>query len=188
VMVGHNIAESPGFTPPYLKTETDFETWLGQTFPGIAQPVSDYILQTLYPAAYNGSQPYTSPLARAFLIVQEAIFACNTYYVDKAFRNQTYAYEFEVPPGFHGEDIPYTYYNDQGSDPAIGLIAPVALELQGYLVNFAMTGNPNGPGLPYFPIYGSNSSINAINATYTRQQTVDVANQRCAWWQKGLYA
>ncbi|KAK4936512.1 hypothetical protein LTR10_022619 [Elasticomyces elasticus] len=187
VMVGHNIAESPGFTPPYLETEADFESWLQSTLPGISQAALDYILNVLYPAVYDGSEFYTTPLERAFLMVQEAIFACNTYYLNTAFNNQTYAYEFQVPPGFHGEDIPYTYYNGEGSDPTQDLIAPVAEELQGYLVNFAMTGNPNAPDLPYFPMYGANASINAINATYTKQQVDDVANQRCAWFQKGLF-
>lgn len=186
VMVGHNIAESPGFTPPWLTTEADFEAWLQIAFPGITQAALSYILNVLYPPVYDGSQPYTSPLERAFLMVQEPIFACNTYYLDTAFNNQTYSYEFQVPPGFHGEDIPYTYYNGEGSDPTQDLIAPVAEELQGYLVNFAMSANPNGPGLPYFPVYGANASINAINATYTKQQVDDVANQRCAWFQKGL--
>ncbi|KAK5416958.1 hypothetical protein LTR06_002945 [Exophiala xenobiotica] len=186
VMVGHNIAEAPGFTPPYLETEPDFQTWLTLMFPGITQTATNHVLNTLYPATYNGSYPYSSPLERAFLMVQEVIFACNTDYVNKAFGNQTFAYEFQVPPGFHGQDIAYTYYNYQGSSATV--IAPLAEELQGYLVNFAKTGNPNGPGLPYFPIYGSNSSINALNATSIKQQRDDVANERCAWWGKGLFA
>lgn len=188
VMVGHNIFESASFTPPYLETEADFETWLIQVYPSITKAATNYLLNTLYPAAYGGTQPYTSPLGRAFLIVQEMVFVCNTYYLNKAFDGRSYSYEFQVPPGFHAFDLAYTYYNGQGTNVTAGLFAPVALELQGYLVNFAMHGNPNGKGLPYFPHYGSNASMQAINWNSTTQQRDVANNPRCAWWQKGLFA
>lgn len=188
VMVGHNGFESASFTPPYLNTEADFATWLNQVFPGITNATTNYILNTVYPPSYTGNQPYTSPLGRAFLMVQEFVFICNTFYLDKAFNNNTYAYEFQVPPAFHGMDIAYTFYNGQGTNITAGLIAPVALELQGYLTNFAMHGDPNGQGLPSFPKYGPNAMINGIGWNETTQQRDDAANPRCAWWQKGLYA
>ncbi|KIX00319.1 uncharacterized protein Z518_10458 [Rhinocladiella mackenziei CBS 650.93] len=187
VMVGHNTQEAPGFTPPNVRTNAEVGAWLRMMFPGIVQPVVDYITDTLYPPVYDGSQPYHSALERTLLMVQEAIFACSTSYLHKAFGNNTWSYEFQVPPGLHGADIQYTYYNGQGTNLTAGMIAPVAELLQGYLVNFAKKGNPNGPGLPFFPMQGKNSSMNAINATYVRQERDDMANQRCYWWQKGLY-
>lgn len=188
VMVGHNSFESASFTPPYLNTEADFATWLNQVFPGITNATTSYILNTLYPPSYTGGQPYTSPLGRAFLIVQEFVFVCNTFYLNKGFNNNTYAYEFQVPPGFHALDLAYTFYNGEGTNITAGLIAPVAEQLQGYLTNFAMHGNPNGHGLPNFPKYGPNAMINGIGWNETTQQRDDAANPRCAWWQKGLYA
>ncbi|KAL6250518.1 hypothetical protein RBB50_002820 [Rhinocladiella similis] len=186
VMVGHNTFESAGFTPPWLTTEDDFQLWLEIMFPGITQEAVDHVLNDLYPADYDGSQSYTSPLGRIFLIVNEVIFVCNTFYVNNGFKNQTYAYEFEIPPAFHGQDIAYTYYNGGGSSATV--IAPVAEMLQGYLTNFAMTGNPNGPSLPYFPVHGANAILNAIKANSTVPEPDETANERCVWWGKGLYA
>jgi carboxylesterase type B len=187
VMVGHNSQESPPFTPPNVRDDTELEAFLRLTYPGMPPTTLSYIIDTLYPAIYNGSQPYTTPLARTFLIIQESVFTCNTNYINKAFNNQTYAYEFQVPPAFHGRDIQYTYYNGQGTNLSVGLIAPVAQALQAYIVNFAMTGNPNGPGVPMFSMQGKNASMQAINATYIVPQVDDTANVRCAWWQKALY-
>jgi cholinesterase len=116
------------------------------------------------------------------------VFICNSYYLNTAFGNQTYAYEFQIPPGFHAYDVPYTFDNGQATNVSVGFYAPVAAELQGYLTNFAMTGNPNGPGLTHFPKFGANATVNGINFNTTTQQRDDAANSRCAWWQKGLFA
>ncbi|KAJ9605448.1 hypothetical protein H2200_010105 [Cladophialophora chaetospira] len=188
VMDGHNSFESASFTPPYLVTEADFRYWLREVYSGITDDALNYLLNTLYPAKYDGSQSYTTPLGRAFLMVQEMVFVCNTYYLNKAFNGTSYAYDFVVPPGFHAIDVPYTFYNGGGTNLTAGLIAPVALELQGYLVNFAMHGNPNGPSLPYFPPYGTNASMQVIDWNSTTQAPHDANNPRCAWWQKGLFA
>ena len=188
VMVGHNIQEAPMFTPPNVQSNADIQAWLQLTYPGIPEQVIDYIINTLYPADYDGSQPYTSPLQRMFLLIQDSAFACNTHYLAQAYGPQTYAYEFQVPPGLHGQDVPYTFYNNQGSNLAIGLIAPVAETLQAYLVNFAMNGNPNGQGVPSFQMSGNNANMQAIGATYIGPMADDTANARCAWWQKALYA
>ncbi len=44
-------------------------------------------------------------------IIQESSFVCNNFYLNTAFGNQTYAYEFQVPPAFHGFDV-VSKFND----------------------------------------------------------------------------
>lgn len=187
VMVGHNAQEAPSFTPPYIETDADVKDWAKLNFPGISDAVADYIAETLYPAVYDGSQTYSSPLERAIRIVSDSAFVCNTNYINTGFKNQTWAYEFQVPPALHGQDISYTFYQGTGTNLSAALIAPVADVFQGYITNFAKNGNPNGPGLPYFPMQGANATMQGINATYVQPQTDDTVNARCAWWQKALF-
>lgn len=187
VMVGHNAQEAPFFTSPDVRTDDDLRAWVPLIYPGASDEIVDYIVETLYPAVYDGSQPYSNPIDRSILITSDVAFVCNTNYINKAFKNQTWAYEFQVPPALHGLDIPYTFYQGQGTNLSVGLIAPVAEAFQGYITNFVKNGDPNGLGLPHFPIQGTNASMQAINATYIQPQADDTANARCAWWQKALY-
>ena len=74
-----------------------------------------------------------------FLVIGADRKRCNnTFCLDKAFSNQTYAYQFSVPPGLHGEDVAYTFSNgpanDVGSDSA-------AVALQQYITSFASRGD-----------------------------------------------
>lgn len=110
--------------------------------------------------------------------------ACNTFFLDTAYANTTYAYFFSVPPALHGNDIAYTYYN--GPNPAV-ISTPVAIALQEYITHFAETGMPSEAGVPYFPIYGSNNTLQDLNITGISQVVDPAANYRCDWWQKALY-
>jgi carboxylesterase type B len=93
----------------------------------------------------------------------DRIFTCNTFWLDKAFNNQTYSYLFSVYPGLHGQDVPYTYYN--GPNPTAVPNPDIAIALQEYITNFAMTGDPNGPGVPHFPMYGDDATVQNLNYT-----------------------
>ncbi len=65
--------------------------------------------------------------------------------------------EGKVPGAFHATEIPFVFdtvaakYGDQLA-PADEAIARQANE---YWTNFGKTGDPNGPGLPYWPAYNS---------------------------------
>ncbi|ETI26891.1 hypothetical protein G647_09990 [Cladophialophora carrionii CBS 160.54] len=187
VMVSHMLSEGPYFTPPNVQTDDELEAFIQLNTPGFPQELVNYVVKTLYPARYDGSQLYTSPIERTILFITETSFVCNNYFLNKAYGNQTYAYQFAVPPGFHGFDIPYTFYNGQPTNQTAGMIAPVGVALQTYLTNFIMTGNPNGRGMPPFPMQGKNASMNSIGTTIQRVKD-DTSNQRCAWWQKALFA
>ncbi|KAK6443576.1 hypothetical protein LTR95_000403 [Oleoguttula sp. CCFEE 5521] len=188
VMVGHNAQEGLLFTPPFIQNNTDFITAINTVLPTTrAWPdVTNYISSTLYPAVYDGSQAqgYKEIIARAAAFVSELIFTCNTFYLDKAYNNMTYAYFFTVPPALHGFDIPYTYYN--GPNPSV-YSATVALALQEYITSFAETGNPNDNGVPYFNMYGNNATVQTLAIGDIREAIDPTANARCDWWQKALY-
>ncbi|KAK6368034.1 hypothetical protein LTS17_010187 [Exophiala oligosperma] len=193
VMAGHNTNEAPAFTPPFIGTDAELAGYLRTAFPTIATPVVDYIVHTLYPLS-----SYPAPIDRTMALINELLFQCNTDYVARAYGNRTYNYQFEVFPALHGYDVPYSFYNGQATNVSADMVAPVARAMQSYLVNFAMTGDPNGPGLPYFPVQGNNATEMGLNATLlsaTAGATPDVMVQRdptvgarCAWLQKALYS
>lgn len=167
--------------------------------------VTKYITNTLYPAVFDGSQAqgYTDQIGRAAALISEllvsanqrgcpkreltssSIFTCNTFYLDKAYNNETYAYFFTVPPALHGQDVAYTYFN--GPNPENVQNPKIAIALQEYITSFAMDGNPNEAGVPHFPLYGDDATVQILNITGISQGMDPVANQRCNWWQKGLY-
>jgi carboxylesterase type B len=187
VMVGHNVNEGDSFTPPYAQNQQQTQAWVRVSYPGAPQPALDYLTDVLYPPVYDGSEGYTNGIRRAIKITTEGSFTCNTNFINRAYGNQTYAYEFQVPPALHGQDVAYTYYNGQGTNlTGLPLFAPVAEVLQGYLTNFVKTGNPNGANLPYFPMQGNNASMNGLNVSGTTTETDPTVNERCTWLQKAL--
>lgn len=145
----------------------------------------DYII-SLYPPVFDGTQAqgYTNQIARSAALTSELVFTCNTFYLNDAYDNNTYAYYFTVPPALHGQDVAYTYYNGPSEDV---LNDQVAIALQEYITHWAATGNPNQPGVPFFPIYSDNATVQDLNATGISQVMDPTANERCAWWQKALY-
>lgn len=189
IMTGHNTNEGVLFTNPSVRTDAQLEAFLALSYPGMADSIKTYITKTLYPAVYDGSMPYTSPIDRTIFIVTESIFTCNTNNLAVAFGNKTYAYQFEVPPALHGFDVEYTFWNGAPTNITTipPLIAPLAEVLQGYITNFAMTGNPNGKGLPHFPMYQSNGTEVGLNVTINSYMKDPTNNPRCAFWAKSLY-
>lgn len=191
LVLGHNADEGLLFTSPFINNDSAFAEFVVADAPTVAAypAVIDYITNTLYPPIFDGSQAmnYTDQIGRAAALISEISFTCNTYYLDKAFGNQTHAYFFTVPPALHGDDIPYTYYTGAGQAQT-GVTAPqIALALQGYITHFAETGTPNDSLLPYFEVYGSNATVQVLGASGISEQMDPTANYRCDWWQKGLY-
>jgi carboxylesterase type B len=110
--------------------------------------------------------------------------SCNEFYLDKAFNNQTYAYQFSVPPALHGMDVAYTFFNG----PSTAVVSdPAAIALQEYITSFAINGVPSGLSLPMFPLYTNATDIIDLNATSITTIRDPIANSRCDWWQLELY-
>ena len=190
LLVGHNAHDAPSFTPPNIaNSDEDMRAWLKTTFTDASPSVLDFIIKDLYPPIYDGSQPYSTPLDRAFLLVGEIIFLCNTNHLNRAFDNETYAYEFQVPPAVHAQDVAYTFYNARTAASSID--KEVARAHQGYVANFIREGNPNGKGLVKFPEQGSKGSMMAEGTREqggVRVERDPTVNARCAWWAEGRFA
>lgn len=185
LMLGHNADEGLLFTSPFIANNSDFRALVTTQFPtlNVYSSIVDYIVNTLYPPIFDGSQAmgYRDQIGRAAAMISEVSFTCNTFYLDKAFANDTFSYLFAIPPALHGEDVPYTYY------PSAGVEVPaIAIALQEYITRFAETGNPNVQGVPYFDLYSANATVQVLNITGISEIRDPAANARCDWWQKGL--
>ncbi|KAJ6114262.1 hypothetical protein N7486_000040 [Penicillium sp. IBT 16267x] len=160
VMSGHNTNEGIEFTPPASVLSSALPEQLKVYYPFITQSVVDYVTQVLYPPVYNGTYGYTSPVERYAFLISESIFECNTEYLKWGFENNTFAYEFSVPPSLHGQDTLYTFYNPgkSGLDGGLSELqvqnVTVAFAMQDYFTSFAQFGAPKSPVGPDFPRYG----------------------------------
>lgn len=182
VMNGHNAAEGVLFTLPTANTSDAFASLVELWLPSANASTVNYITTTLYPSIFDGSLPYTDNLGRSILFVAEYAITCATNFLDRAFDNQTYGYQFSVPPAFHANDNKYTFYNGPGTNDTYGTYnVTVALAHQQQIVTFAETGVPEG-----IPIYG-NGTILDLNNTGLPFQTIPDpnANDRCLFFQQG---
>ncbi|KAJ4984093.1 carboxylesterase family protein [Stagonosporopsis vannaccii] len=186
VMVGHNANEGPLFTAPAIQSDAALRRQLNTAYPHMPNSSVEHITNVLYPPVFDGSYPYTTQYQRASLIIAEGIFTCNTYYLSKAYKNETYSYLFAVPPAFHGFDIAYTYFT--GGATSITGVAnrTVAIALQEFITSFAEEGVPEAPGVPKFDMYGENASVLRLNITGIDEIRDSNANKRCDWWQLAL--
>jgi carboxylesterase type B len=185
ILVSHTSNEAITFTDPRVTDDMALATYLRASLAGIPDQVVNYVINTLYPAVYDGSQPYSNGLDRTIFIISEIIFTCNTVYLARADTSSAYKYQFSVPPGLHGSDVPYTFYNGVSEDPSFN--ATVARALQAYLTSFAQNGVPSAEGFPTFPVYGSTSTELNLNISGISTMRDSTDNARCQYWQKALY-
>jgi carboxylesterase type B len=184
IMVGHNSNEGILFTPPSSRNESNFGPDIRGYFPDITPNVVEYIVDVLYPPVYNGSQKYTTSVERMAQSIADVVFQCNTNYFNEAFDGDTYSYMFSIPPGFHGQDVSYTFYKGGNSS----VVDPkVARAMQDYFTSFAQTGKPKSSVGPEFKRYGDESrllNLGLLNITTIEDPT---DNRRCLFWQQVPY-
>lgn len=187
VMTGHNQDEGSRFVPNTLVTNDSSYTAFFESLlrPSTSSPTALHQLtQELYPPVFDGSQGYTTQTERNNLTIADATFVCNTRSMNQApFIAAPYAYVFSVPPALHGADLSYTFY-DFGSIP--GVNTTVAEILQGYILRFAETGQPNAPGLPVFPHARPGTTVQNLGiegvGPALDEGGIRQLNKRCQFW------
>lgn len=177
------------FTDPRSTTnETRLREQIQGALPEISTANLDYLLMTLYPSEYTGTQPYRSALDRAQLIFGEMIFLCNHNALLQATSSQgiaAFGEVFDIFPAVHGGDQPF-YFPHEGSPP----VDPVsAAFMKDTIAKFVMTGSPSGTNFswPSVPLYDKNALLLSLTGNGTKIIPDPTASQRCNWWQKAVY-
>ncbi|KAH6674973.1 Alpha/Beta hydrolase protein [Halenospora varia] len=181
VMVGHNSDEGILFTSPFVTTSTAYDSYLKTLLPEASPATIDHVSSTMYPPPTNNSSVgYTDQTGRVSETYADLIIQCNTHYLASAFPKQTYSYLFAIPPGWHSNDEHYTFYDAPSTNPSFN--ATVAVTMQQYITNFAKRGDPNGEGVPVFPMFGEEGKVQNLSRTYVGPQGDDVSDERCRGW------
>ena len=204
VMVGHNSNETLFFVNEDATSDPDFRENLRTTFATIPPSIVDFIAEDLYPPTNNtwalaeaDHFGYWSEFGRRVVSSSDASFVCNTHWaaqaVSKSFPNQTFEYLFALQPGFHGQDVPYFYYNGDDSTQVPPINGTVARWLQSYVTEFVITGKPDreGSSAPLFPPFAADSGGKTKVLQLYDQGAKVIAepdkNDRCEFWQKALF-
>ncbi|KAL9051000.1 MAG: hypothetical protein Q9162_006295 [Coniocarpon cinnabarinum] len=188
LMTGHNVDEGSLFVS---KSQIlDNEAYTSYVASLLSLSANDtatlkHVTETLYPLVFDGSQGYTHQTGRNSLTYADAAIVCNARAMNAAsFDNPTFAYVWNVPPGMHGMDLAYTFY-DFGDVPCVN--TTVAEALQGYILLFVAKIDPNSNTLPEFP--SSSSSANVINIgseaffEISDENEFSRLKERCDYWQ-----
>jgi carboxylesterase type B len=189
VMVGHNSDEGLLFTPPFIQTQAEDVAEFTALFPTADPSMVSYITNILYPPIYNGSYGYMDAIGRNSLAISDFLVGCNAHYLAQKL-SPGYGYIFSIPPGLHGEDVAYTFFNGDTStaDEGVPVYPAVATAFQRYLTQYAMTGTPSTEGYQTFSEYGSNNTITYINFLGLGSHEEDpAAKPACQFWAEAPY-
>jgi para-nitrobenzyl esterase len=161
IMIGSNCADSAG---PRIRATTKeqlfahFGKWSAQARMAY-DPEGKAQLATLLSEVNNdfGQAEPARFAARAFAANGSPVYLYRFCYVQTALRDR-------LPGTPHGGEIPFVFgtLGFRGFGPPIPPTVEdetVARMVQSYWVNFAESGNPNGPGLPVWPHYNPNQDL-----------------------------
>ncbi|KAF4462512.1 alpha beta-hydrolase [Fusarium albosuccineum] len=177
VMAAHNIFEGGFFFDPSVKTDADFDEWLKRSLPGLDEEQRRELAEKVYPPVYDGSLGYVDMNTRQMAVWGESAYDCTFNAISQATKDKSYAYEFGVSPGFHIQDLSYTF-----GTPATAM-RPSQKALQLAIASFVLKGVPVLEGGNEFPIFGDEGLLVNITAAGAVPSVPNNVNQtRCEWW------
>ncbi|CAG9977280.1 unnamed protein product [Clonostachys byssicola] len=177
VMAAHNIFEGGFFFDLAVKTDGDFDEWLKRSFPGLDGARREELMESVYPAVYDGSLGYVDMNTRQMSVWGESSIDCAFNAIAKATKDKGYAYEFSVSPGFHIQDLSFTF----GTTATAARPSQKSLQLA--IASFVLKGVPALEGGKEFPVFGDEGLLVNITAAGAVPSVPNSVNQtRCEWW------
>ncbi|KAI9673998.1 MAG: hypothetical protein M1817_002204 [Caeruleum heppii] len=177
------------FSPKAVNTDEAYEAWLRESFPTMNASLLSYISNELYPARYDGSQPYQTPFDRLALTISDRSTTSSSYLVATAFENATYNYLFDMPPGLHTQDLLYSF----NTAPSPIVNETIVKVFQRYITNFVLEGDPDGsnltnltgpavPNIPKFDPYGPGNLVQYLGPNGVEVVKDPAANDLSRFW------
>lgn len=181
LLSSHTSFEGTLFTDPRtIGNETALANRLQAIYPLMEEKDLSHVLNTLYPAVYDGSHPYATSVDRNILMANEMYFAAAHQALLQATIHrgtEVHAWEFSVPPAIHGSDIAYTFY-----DGAAGVDPHVASIMQHAIAGFAKCGEPDTGPLGFaFPRYEKQATTVSLNINSSVAISDPTWNNRTLW-------
>ncbi len=182
----------PGY---YFTRPANYEKKL--TGRGFSQDDAERLVE-MYPLSEFNNRPVEA-YGRMFGADQS--LACPTYQGLLAAADQqadTYYYHFDYDDFRYGKyigaahcmEVPFIF-NTMDRLPMNLLFKEKHIEdaralqeiIQGYWINFAKTGDPNGPDLPHWPVFEPDSQKVQVLDTHTRTEPATDIAERCEFWE-----
>ncbi|RKK87047.1 hypothetical protein BFJ71_g13506 [Fusarium oxysporum] len=176
-MAAYNIFEGGFFFDPNVKTDGDLDEWLKRSLPGLDGAQRGELAEKVYPLVYDGSLGYVGMNTRQMRVWGESAIDCAFNAITQATKDKSYAYEFGVSPGFHNQDLSYTFGTTATA------MRPSQRSLQLARASFVLKGVPVLEGGKEFPIFGDEGLLLNITAAGAVPSVPNNLNQtRCKWW------
>ncbi|RFN54486.1 carboxylesterase family protein [Fusarium flagelliforme] len=180
-LASHTAFEGGFFFDVDNMADADFIPWIQRSIPGLSESEQKYLADELYPPKFDGSLGYTDQGSRQMALWGEAIIDCNFAGINKAVEGEGYAYQFNVTPGLHTQDLKYIF-----NDPQNPAFKPVSQDtLQSIITSFVINGVPRmkGGNAAEFPRWGKAGNLVRLNE-FGAVISENTENQtRCDWWQ-----
>ncbi len=187
IIVGYNSDEGASFSPP--KTPEDYIASVNKRYGKFAED-----LIKAYPVGTNAVTKTARDLAR------DAAFGWHTWswarLQSQTGKSKVFYYYFDQHPDYpegspkagygspHGQDVGYVFQHLNRPNPADREISDA---MSTYWVNFAKRGDPNGEGVPAWPVFSnSNPQVMYFNQTphigpVPSAESLQVLDEYFAW-------
>ncbi|KAF7972538.1 hypothetical protein HWV62_17734 [Athelia sp. TMB] len=179
-----NTFEGHNFVPPDLNLTTmSLSHYARELFPLMSAMQMERV-ETIYKELGGSLQD------QAISVVGESIFICPSYHLLRAFEGRSWKGEFAIPPGYHGDDIPYYFTSGGQPFPSPAFIS----SFSGSFLDVILSLNPNihfdlANKTPHWPHWSVDHEEMLFNKTESGEPLIRVVKtddgllERCKFWE-----